>query len=105
MVVFIEMGYQYVSSQTQQGTLRVVTIAMICFTLLHFENFNISRGLYITQLNIYDGAFIKKAVKYIYKNAPSQIFTWVLNTPLLLTVLLQNILNYKIIHQTLINLQ
>ena len=49
--------------------LRVVTIAMICFALLHSENFNISGGLYIAQLNIYDGAFIAKIVslKYIYK--------------------------------------
>ena len=46
----------------RQETLRVVTIAMICFTLLHFENFNISGGLYVTQLNIYDGAFIVKIV-------------------------------------------
>ena len=30
--------------------------------LLHFEKFNISGGLYITQLNIYDGAFIGKIV-------------------------------------------
>ena len=44
----------------QRETLRVVTIAMICFTLLHFQNFNISGGLHITQLNIYDGAFIAK---------------------------------------------
>ena len=44
----------------QQETLRVVTIAMICFTLLHFQNFNISGGLHITQLNVYDGAFIAK---------------------------------------------
>ena len=46
----------------KQGTLRVVTIAMISLTLLHFENFNISEGLYITQLNIYDGAFTAKIV-------------------------------------------
>ena len=44
----------------QQEMLRVVTIAMICFTLLHFQNFNISGGLHITQLNIYDGAFLRK---------------------------------------------
>ena len=44
----------------QRETLRVVTIAMICFTLLHFQNFNTSGGLHITQLNIYDGAFIAK---------------------------------------------
>ena len=50
---------------------------------LQFENFNISGGLYITQLNIYDEAFITKAVKYIHEKAPSQIFTWVLNAPLL----------------------
>ena len=30
--------------------------------ILHFEKFNISGGLYITQLNIYDGAFIAKIV-------------------------------------------
>ena len=30
--------------------------------LLHFENLNIFKGLYITQLNIYDGAFIAKIV-------------------------------------------
>ena len=41
----------------------IVTVAMICFTLLHFENFNIAAGLYITQLNIYDGAFIAKIVR------------------------------------------
>ena len=40
----------------------VVIIVMICFTILHFEKFNISEGLYITQLNIYDGAFIVKIV-------------------------------------------
>ena len=36
--------------------------AMISFTLLHFENFNFSEDLYITQLNIYDEAFIAKIV-------------------------------------------
>ena len=29
---------------------------------LHFENFNIFEGLYITQLNIYDGDFIAKII-------------------------------------------
>ena len=33
-----------------------------CHDLLHFENFNISRGLYKTQSNICDGAFIAKIV-------------------------------------------
>ena len=51
-----------VKSEIKQETLRVVTITMICFTLLHFENFNISGGLYITQLKICDGAFIAKIV-------------------------------------------
>ena len=36
--------------------------ALIFFTLLHFENFNFSEDLYITQLNIYDEAFIAKIV-------------------------------------------
>ena len=48
----------------KQETLRVVTIAMIWFTLLHFENFNISGGLHVTQLNIYDGAFIVITVSH-----------------------------------------
>ena len=52
----------YRKSKNKQETLRVVTIAMICFTLIHFENLNISRGLYITQLKICDGAFIAKIV-------------------------------------------
>ena len=30
--------------------------------LVHFENFNIFGGLYITQSNIYDEAFIPKTV-------------------------------------------
>ena len=37
------------------------------------ENFNIFGGLYITQTNIYDGAFILNIVsryKYIHKNVP-----------------------------------
>ena len=35
------------------------------------------------KLDIYDGFAEKlKAVTYIHKNAPSQIFDWVLNTPL-----------------------
>ena len=52
--------------------LRVVTIAMICSTLVHFENFNILKGLYITQSNSYDGAFIAKIVSrliYSQKNS------------------------------------
>ena len=55
----------------KQEMLRVITIAMICFTFLQFETFNISGGLYITQLNIYDWAFIAKIVsrKYIYKKS------------------------------------
>ena len=48
--------------EIKQETLRVVTITIICFTLPHFENFNISGGLYITQLNIFDGAFIANIV-------------------------------------------
>ena len=31
---------------------------------LHFENFNIFRDLYITQSNIYDGAYITKIVSH-----------------------------------------
>ena len=42
--------------------MRVVTIAMMCFTLLHFENFNIFGGLYLTQSNYYDGVFTAKIV-------------------------------------------
>ena len=42
--------------------MRVVTIAMMCFTLLHFENFNIFGGLYLTQSNFYDGVFTAKTV-------------------------------------------
>ena len=51
------------SDNNKQETLRVVTIVMMYFTILHFENFNNSEGLYITQLNIYDGAFIAKNSK------------------------------------------
>ena len=42
--------------------MHVVTIAMMCFTLLHFENFNIFGGLYLTQSNYYDGVFTAKIV-------------------------------------------
>ena len=45
------------------------SIAMICFTLLHFENFSFSGGLYITQLNIYDG------VSSMENSKPLSIFT------------------------------
>ena len=31
---------------------------------LRFENFNIFGGLYITQSNVYDGAFIAKIVSH-----------------------------------------
>ena len=82
MVVSIEMCYQYVSSQSTTRNATLCNNTIICFTLLHFENFNISRGLYITQLNIYDGAFFTKAVKYIHKKA-KKLFAWVLNTSLL----------------------
>ena len=45
---------------------------MICFTLLQFENFNISGGLYITQSKIYDGAYIAKIVsRYVYAQKSS----------------------------------
>ena len=41
--------------------LLVVAIKMICTTLAqHLENVNICRSVYITQSNIYDGAFIAK---------------------------------------------
>ena len=46
---------------------------MICFTLLHFENFNISGGLYITQLNIYDEAFFAKIVSRLVYSQKSSI--------------------------------
>ena len=36
-----------------QKTLHVVTIAMICSTLLHFENLNILGDLYKNQSDIY----------------------------------------------------
>ena len=40
----------------------VVTIAIICSNLASLENFNFFGGLYITQSNIYDEAFIAKIV-------------------------------------------
>ena len=56
----------------KQETLRIVRIAVICFTFLHFENFIISGGLYITQLNIYDGALIEKIVsRFLYSQKSS----------------------------------
>ena len=42
----------------------VVTIAMICSNLASLENFNFFGGLYITQSNIYDEAFIAKIVSH-----------------------------------------
>ena len=54
--------YFYAWLQSKEETLRVVTIAMIYFTLLHTENFNVSGGLHMTQLNVYDGAFIAEIV-------------------------------------------
>ena len=46
----------------KQETLGDVTIAMISYTLVDSENFSIFGGLYITQSNICDGAFIAKMV-------------------------------------------
>ena len=48
--------------EKQQETLSVVTIAIICSTLASNGNCNIFGGIYITQSNIYDGAFIAKIV-------------------------------------------
>ena len=48
--------------KTEQEMLCNVTIALFAPPLLHFENFNIFGGLYVTQLNIYNGAFIVKAL-------------------------------------------
>ena len=42
--------------------LRVVTMATICSTLIHFPNFIIFGGLYVHQFNICDEAFIAKRV-------------------------------------------
>ena len=54
----------------EQETLGIVTIAMIYFNLLHFKILNFSGGLYITQLNIYDGGFIAKIVsRYLQKSS------------------------------------
>ena len=60
------------SDNNKQETLRVVTIVMMYFTILHFENFNNSEGLYITQLNIYDGAFIAKIVSRLVRDLRSE---------------------------------
>ena len=45
-------------------------------------------GVLGAQSNIYDGAFWKKSkiAKCFYKNAPSQVFSWVLNTLLLVLI-------------------
>ena len=40
---------------------------------VHFENFNIFGGLYITQLSIYDGAFIVKIVSRFVHSQKSSI--------------------------------
>ena len=58
-ILYINTNFE---TSHKQETLCVVTIAMIYFTILHFEKFNISGELYITQLNIYDAAFIAKIV-------------------------------------------
>ena len=46
----------------KQETLHAVTIAMIAPLQLYFENSSILRDLYMTQSNIFDGAFIAKIV-------------------------------------------
>ena len=46
----------------KQETLRVVTITMSAPPWLHFENFIIFGGLYVTQSNIFDVDFIAKIV-------------------------------------------
>ena len=46
-------------------------------------------GVFKTQSNIYDGAFLGKQLKivnYFRKKTSQQMFDWVLNTPLVLTI-------------------
>ena len=51
---------------------------MICSTLVSLWKFQ-----YFREPNIFNGAFIPKiGVKYIRKKAPSEMLTWVRNTPL-----------------------
>ena len=58
----------------KQETLRVVTIAMISSTLASLWKF--SKSLYVTQLNIYDVAFIAKIVsRYVYSQKSSIVDT------------------------------
>ena len=60
------------SYNNKQETLRVVRIVMMYFIIPHFENFNNSEGLHITQLNIYDGAFIAKIVSRLVATCARQ---------------------------------
>ena len=46
----------------KQETRRVITIAFFCSSLASLSKFNIFGGLYMTESNIYDGAFIAKVV-------------------------------------------
>ena len=57
--------------QLKQETLRVVTIAMICSPMAWLWKFQYFWGLYLTQSNIYDGAFIAKIVS---RKVYSQMF-------------------------------
>ena len=54
--------YEEELQKAKQEMLCVVTITMICSTLVSLETLNIFRDLYITQSNIYDGDFIAKIV-------------------------------------------
>ena len=66
--------YQPIFKETRK--LRVVTIAINHPPELHFENFNIFGDLYITQSNIYDGAFNAKIVsRCVYSQKGSIVDT------------------------------
>ena len=67
--------YSSYSSQEKQKPSRVVTIAMTCSTLASLSKFwKFFEGLYITQLNFYDGAFIVKMVNnYVHSQKSSTI--------------------------------
>ena len=63
----------------------IVIICPYCSLMLEYILFKHILGVFRTQLNIYDGAFFfeNKAVNYFYKKAPSWIFEWIPNTPLI----------------------
>ena len=67
---------------------RFVVVPVLHHKKILLDSLYIYRGVFSTQSIIYDGVFYEnskqlKTVNYFFKKAPSQIFGWVRNTPLI----------------------